>query len=141
MKPLLILILSLYFTPTCFGQVNLSDSNLIDIRLKACLDSDENGTTVGIMGCTYRAENSWDAEMNKYYQQLKSLLTPVEMEKLKTSQIKWLEFRDAEFSTSDLIYNDMQGTMWPIVRADSQMEIVRQRALELKYYYESLTQH
>lgn len=118
-----------------------ADSNIIDRDLKACLDSETNETTVGMVYCATEAESRWDAEMNKYYKLLQKTLRPDEMAKLKASQIKWLEFRDAEFSTANKIYDDMQGTMWRIVSVDTDMEIVKQRALELKSYYDDLTMH
>lgn len=103
-----------------------ADSNIIDRDLKACLDSETNETTVGMVYCAAEAESRWDAEMNKYYKLLQKTLRPDEMAKLKASQIKWLEFRDAEFSTANKIYDDMQGTMWRIVSVDTDMEIVKQ---------------
>ncbi|HSY77879.1 MAG TPA: lysozyme inhibitor LprI family protein [Bacteroidia bacterium] len=140
MKHFLSILISLFITLTAFGQKSdVIDSNLIDKRLKACLDSTENQTTLGMIGCTAEAEQLWDAEMNKYYKLLKGVLTPEEMEKLKAAQIKWIVFRDAEFSASNKIYADMQGTMWRIVAVDTQMEIVKQRALELKSYYDNLS--
>lgn len=134
-----IIILPLFFTLTAIGQTTKSDSNIIDIRLTACLDSTENQTTVGMIGCTVRAESLWDAEMNKYYNLLRKVLSPEEMEKLKASQIKWLAYRDAEFSAAGTIYNDMQGTMWGIIETETCLDIVKQRALNLKAYYDNLS--
>jgi uncharacterized protein YecT (DUF1311 family) len=110
-----------------------------DIQLNTCLDSSSNQTTYGMMECTGRARDAWDAEMNNYYKKLMDVLKPEEKEKLKASQKKWLEYRNAEFETSTAVYYGMEGTMWKISAVSRQMEIVRQRALDLMSYYEDLT--
>jgi uncharacterized protein YecT (DUF1311 family) len=126
----------LLFGIQSFGQ----DTNQIDMNLRACLDSSQNYTTLGMIHCTYCAEQSWDAKMNKYYKLLQGVLTADGKEKLKESQIKWLAYRDAELSTISTIF-DLQGTMWSVVREDERMELVKHRALELGDYYATLTQH
>ena len=126
---------------TCYSQTTepCSDNNPIDLKLKICLDSTENYTTYGMLHCTGQAMDLWDNELNKYYKLLMSKLNDNEKNKLRTSQRKWLEYRDAEFATSSLIYDNMQGTMWTIVSLDGKMQIVKERALSLKSYYSSLT--
>jgi uncharacterized protein YecT (DUF1311 family) len=111
----------------------------IDISLKGCLDSAENQTTVGMMDCGGRARESWDREMNKYYKLLMQQLNENEKAKLRAAQKKWLEYRDAEFENAGAIYYGMEGTMWRIVAVNTQMNLVRQRALDLQSYYENLT--
>jgi uncharacterized protein YecT (DUF1311 family) len=142
-KKMFVIAILVFVMNTAFSQSSDEkvDNNAIDISLKACLDSAENQTTVGMVGCTAEAERLWDAEMNKYYKLLQGMLSQAEMAKLKASQIKWLEFRDAEFSTSSMIYNDLQGTMWRIVSMDTEMQVVKQRALGLKSYYDNLNMH
>jgi len=126
-----------YATPVA----NKSDSTIIDIQLNACLNSSQNATTMGMIDCTAKAQAAWDAELNKYYRLLQGTLKPDEMAKLKDAQIKWLAFRDAEFGTANLIYGDMQGTMWQVAAVSTQMQLVKTRALELKAYYEDLSNH
>ncbi len=122
------------------AHVRGQDTNQIDVRLKACLDSSQNYTTVGMNHCIYCAEMAWDAEMNRYYKLLQEVLSTQAKIQLKTSQINWLSFRDSEFKTINIIY-DLQGTMWSNVRADARMELIKQRALVLKEYYDTLTEH
>ena len=90
--------------------------------------------------CCYRAEDSWDKEMNKYYNLLmKSKSIPKEeKEKLKEAQIKWLAYRDSEILYSNTHYNNYQGTMWISVAAQRTAEIVKDRTLALKIYYDEL---
>ncbi len=115
------------------------DTYPIDKQLKACLDSGQNETTSRMVGCTADAERAWDAEMNKYYKLLQGVLSSEEKAKLKEAQLKWLAFRDAETVAVEKIYDDMGGTMWRIAEVNAEMELVKQRALELKAYYGDLT--
>ncbi|CAN5384929.1 hypothetical protein BH10BAC1_BH10BAC1_20000 [soil metagenome] len=136
----LITILALVFTLNkCYSQekVQTAGDYAIDVTLNTCLDS--NQTTVGMMECAGQARDAWDKELNKYYKLLMSKLTDIEKAKLKTAQKKWLEYRDTEFDASGTIYYDQDGTMWKIVAVNRQVEIVRQRALDLKSYYDNIT--
>jgi uncharacterized protein YecT (DUF1311 family) len=122
-----------------FGQENKSnEKHPIDIRLENCLAIDSNQTTYGMMNCEVTARDEWDKEMNKYYKLLMDTLQKDEKEKLKTAQISWLSYRDKEGDFSGTMYYNMQGTMWRITAAGRSCEIVRQRALELKVYYDML---
>ncbi|MEI7596039.1 MAG: lysozyme inhibitor LprI family protein [Bacteroidota bacterium] len=120
-----------------FAQA-IENKHEIDIQLQKCLDSTANQTTVGMIDCTRRAMDAWDSELNKYYKQLMNILSEEEKEKLKLAQQKWLLYRDTEISLAGTVFNNLQGTIWRIVAAERQMDIVKQRALGLKSYYETL---
>ena len=120
-----------------FGQTD--KEHPIDIELQNCLDSSENYTTKGMTDCVIRATEKWDKELNKNYQELLKLLTVEQKEKLKISQIKWIEFRDKELEFSNQLYNDMGGTMWIPIAAETKLEITKKRALELSVYISNLT--
>jgi len=111
----------------------------IDIRLEKCHSIDSNQTTAGMMNCEAIAREEWDLEMNKYYKLLMGILSPDERAKLKTAQISWLNYRDKEKEFSGTMYYNMQGTMWRVAAAGRLCDIVRQRALELKVYYDEFT--
>jgi uncharacterized protein YecT (DUF1311 family) len=102
------------------------------------MDSTENQTTLGMIDCANRAMESWDAEMNKYYRLLLSKLSENTKVKIQISQRKWLEYRDAEFEAQGNLYSEMEGTMWQVVSANRQLQIVKDRAIELMSYYEDL---
>jgi len=119
---------------TVYGQDN-AKQDPIDKALQACLDSSQNATTVGMEDCEVRARDAWDKELNKYYKLLMGVLSADEKEKLKTSQISWLTFRDNEKAFSVAMYNNMQGTMWIPASISAQVEIIKQRTLLLKAYY------
>ena len=95
----------------------------------------ENQTTAGMANCTYEARKKWDAEMNKYYKLLMSVLDKNRQDKLRESQRAWIKFRDAEFENIENMY-PQDATMYINVRAAAKMSIVKERALQLKDYYE-----
>jgi uncharacterized protein YecT (DUF1311 family) len=126
-------------TAPIFGQNNQTDKHPIDIKREQCHEIDSNQTTYGMMQCETVAREEWDKEMNKYYKLLMDTLTIEEKEKLKIAQRQWLDFRDRELDFSGTMYYNMQGTMWRVVAAGRSCDIVKERALELKGYYDMLT--
>ncbi len=129
----------IFLTVPIFGQNNQTDKHPIDIKREQCHEIDSNQTTYGMMQCEAIAREEWDKEMNKYYKLLMDTLTIEEKEKLKIAQRQWLNFRDMELDFSGTMYYNMQGTMWRVVAAGRACEIVKERALELKGYYDMLT--
>ncbi len=132
-------ILFIIITNCSFGQEIQANKHPIDIKVDECLDKKENFTTFGSINCIQTAIEEWDAELNKYYKLLMDKLRTDEQEKLRAAQRQWLNFRDKEFEFIETMYANMDGTMWMIVAVDSRNNIVRQRALELISYYDTLT--
>jgi uncharacterized protein YecT (DUF1311 family) len=119
------------------GQTE-AEEHIIDKHLRECLETSENQTTVGMTDCSMKAEEEWEKELNKNYDLLISKLSIDEKEKLKTAQKNWISYRNKEIEFASEMYINMQGTMWRIVLADRRTELTRQRALELKAYYNNL---
>ena len=88
--------------------------------------------------CLEQSYNRWDEELNRVYQALRNRLNAEGKSVLKRSQRAWLVYRDAEFTTINMIYGSLQGTMWSLVRVDSTVQIVKNRARELQTYLEDL---
>jgi uncharacterized protein YecT (DUF1311 family) len=137
MKYIALLSLSFMLVLHACGQEKKKES--IDQQLKACLDEEKNQTTGGMIECTKRAQEQWDQELNKNYSLLIGKLSADEKEKLKVAQRNWIAYRDKEIEFARTMYINMQGTMWRVVLADSQMELTKQRALELQAYVDNLT--
>ena len=110
----------------------------IDTILSKCLD--KNQTTVGMNDCLVKSQELWDKELNKYYKLLNSKLDSAGQRKLKEAQKQWLNFRDKEIQLISDAYGKRDGTMWIIVTADKINQLVRQRAVDMIEYYETLTQ-
>ena len=111
----------------------------IDIRLQECLDTDSNQTTQGMTVFESEAQDQWFREMTKYYKLLLELLSPEEKKKLEITQKRWMEYRESELDFAGSTYYNMEGTLWRVVAAGRACDIVKQRALELKEYYEMVT--
>ena len=138
MKKLFVAALFLALTISVLAQ-NRTAVNLIDKRLNRCLDS-THSTTASMIECSAQAYKEWDVELNKYYKLLMATPDSETKTKLKTAQIAWLAYRDYEFILVDRFYTN-DGTMWGPIRINKKMEIVRQRALDLKEYYDVLNIH
>ena len=137
----LLTITGLFFillTQLIFAQESEIDKHPIDIKVEECLAIGSNQTTVGMINCIQTAMEEWDAELNKYYKLLMNTLNTDEQEKLRASQRQWLVFRDKEFEFLGTRYGNMEGTIFNIIEADSRNNFVKQRALELKSYYDIL---
>lgn len=116
------------------------DEHPIDTRCIACHDIDSNQTTYGMMQCESIAREEWTVEMNKYYGLLLDSLSDETAYLLIESQKAWTEYNLNEQKLANSIYYvEMQGTMWWVVNAGRLSEMVRQRALELKEYFETAT--
>jgi len=76
--------------------------------------------------------------LNTLYAELMNRLSPDTKAKLKEAQLQWLKFRESEFKLQDGIYSKLEGTMYISMRADSRMQLVKNRALELKSYVDLL---
>ena len=114
-------------TNLTFGQDMQAGKHQIDIKIEECLSIDSNQSTFGMINCIRTAMEEWET------------LNTNEQEKLRAAQRQWLVYRDKEFEFIEKFYRNMEGTMWKIVEADSRNNIVRQRALELTSYYNTLT--
>ncbi len=135
-----LVLISFLLTIHAFGQeTHTSKKHPIDIRLEKCHLIESNQTTFGMVNCETIAREEWDLEMNRYYKLLMNTLQTDEKVKLKAAQVSWLSYRDKEMEFSAKMYYNQQGTMWRVVAAGRSCDIVRQRALELKSYYEILT--
>jgi uncharacterized protein YecT (DUF1311 family) len=132
MNKLFLTLIFLSLTVNLLSQDSKTKDHPIDLKCKQCLEADSSKTTAGMIKCEIVAAQEWDQELNKYYKLLLSVLNPDEKEKIKSSQVQWLKYRDNENTFSQTLYNNMQGTMWRVANASRRTEIIKQRALELK---------
>ena len=102
----------------------------IDKALDACID--KNGSTAGMVECTDKAYAAWDKELNKNYGELMRALNPKQKEALRLSQLEWIRHRDLEFKFLDSMFDTFQGTMYIPMRVGARLDVIKQRAVELK---------
>lgn len=123
------------------GQINNSpDTSKADSVLYLCLDSADNQNTQGTVQCYLKAMDAWDKQMNINYKLLMKTLGNSEKSKLKSTQKKWLEYRNSEMELSANIYGKGGGTFGTLLHAKRMYEIVKKRAVELSDYYLYKTQ-
>jgi uncharacterized protein YecT (DUF1311 family) len=114
------------------------ETHEIDRAHAACLEKAH--TTVQMTECSGAARDQWDAELNKNYKELLGALKPAAKLSLRFAQKEWMRFRDAEIKNIGAIYGTLQGTVYIPMRAESAMEIVRARAMQLRQYCDALQQ-
>ncbi|SDE88666.1 lysozyme inhibitor LprI family protein [Epilithonimonas hungarica] len=107
--------------------------NKIDPVLEKCLGQDNS--TAGQRSCIISAQQSWDKELNKSYISLSQKLTKNGKKELVEAQRNWILFRNSEFKLIDKYYFDIKkGTMFYVIAENKKLEIVKERALQLKEY-------
>lgn len=137
MKYILSFFLTLYLFNLAVAQnADVSEEELhpIDISLNECLDIEENYSTHGMLNCINEAAKQWDNELNAVYQDLRSRLNEEEKEALRQTQLKWIEFRDAEIAFAGTLYGNMQGTMFILFYSSRRLDIIKDRTIELNGY-------
>lgn len=134
----LISLLFIFLSVSIFSQNKNQQENVIDIEESKCFDKQDISNTE-MRKCSIKARESWDKELNKFYNLLASKLTKDAFEILKASQKEWVIYRDKEFKFITKFYFEVkEGTMWYNIAENKKKEIVRNRALELQMYFENL---
>jgi uncharacterized protein YecT (DUF1311 family) len=139
MRLIFFVITSFTFCLETFGQSPLK-SYKIDTILNNCIDK-TNGGDVSMISCLQKAEMNWDAQLNKTYKLLLTKLDSGDQRKLRESERQWVVYKDKEFNFLTDVYGKQDGTMWGILISSKRMQLIRQRAIELLDYYETLTQN
>jgi uncharacterized protein YecT (DUF1311 family) len=102
---------------------------------------DKNPSTQGVLKCIDNAYEKWDDELNNYYQKLMDLLDDNARDKLKEAEKRWIEYRNLEFKNIESIYSKKEGTMYLPMQAIDKMDVIKQRALQLRDYYQLVTEN
>lgn len=131
----LLLTILIISTSYLSGQTSADSLHPIDKKCDDCLSKNTVKTT-DMMQCFADARDSWEKEMNKYYNLLLTSIKKEQKEKLISSQNSWADYKDKEFALAGSIYYDPDaGKEKRIDNVARQSEIFKQRALELKEYY------
>ncbi|REC55091.1 hypothetical protein DRF62_07430 [Chryseobacterium piscium] len=134
----LVSLLFIFFSVSVFSQNKNQQENFIDIEESKCFDK-QDISNAEMRKCTIKARESWDKELNKYYNLLSTKLPKEAFEILKASQKEWIIYRDKEFKFITKFYFEVkEGTMWYNIAENKKKEIVKNRTLELQMYFENL---
>lgn len=112
-----------------------SPAQRLDNQLAHCQNNAQ--TTIDSKACYSQAIAAWDTELNKQYQALLKDRPESVRNALRDSQRQWIKYKDAYNLALNEYYNQEQGTIWGIIAADSKMNIIRDKALDLYRLRES----
>lgn len=113
----------------------------LDREIKDCID-DAPGTAATIE-CVNRGREKWRAELDRLDEELTGLLPRKGQRLFRQAQRSWSIWMISEFNLLDAvyytIYNNLDGgTMWLVINAAADLEVVRGRALEVLGYLEEM---
>jgi uncharacterized protein YecT (DUF1311 family) len=110
--------------------------NPIDTWYAEAMEKDYS--TAGMRDAANQARAMWDKDMNATYRRLMARLDGSQQASLRDAQRAWLKYRDAESAALGSIVAVQDGTIWQLSATTQAMELVRQRALQLKAYEAAL---
>ena len=114
-----------------------SQQHPIDSALSICLASFNGSTTAGMLQCSQKAYQNWDAELNNVYGLLLDSVKGTTIEvRLKETQKAWIQHRDKEFAFTDHLYLSQRGSMYKVMAASYKTEFVKERTLELEHLFQ-----
>ncbi len=88
--------------------------------------------------CTQMAQELWKKDINKNLAELKEILSAEGYKKLQLSQTSWENYIDKEYGFINSLTSYTQGTMYLNTKEGWRTEILKQRALTLRGYLNTL---
>ncbi len=108
----------------------------IDKTEQDCISKTAN--TQGMNKCSQKAQQLWEKDINKNLAALKKILSTEDYKKLQLSQTSWENYIDKEYGFINSLTSYTQGTMYLNTREGWKTEILKQRALALREYLNTL---
>lgn len=88
--------------------------------------------------CSQKAQQLWEKDINKNLAELKEILSAEDYKKLQLSQTSWENYIDKEYGFINSLTSYTQGTMYLNTKEGWRTEILKQRALTLRGYLNTL---
>lgn len=102
----------------------------LDYAQERC--NDFHGYTTSAMElCAHYAHDAWDGELNRVYKLLGGSGNAL----LKNAQLKWIEYRDAQFEFIDDSHRRIEGSMYIPIMVDKKTEVIRDQVKKLYWHY------
>lgn len=133
-KFVFIAVVSLISIPAIADTEIKATQHPIDAWYEEKMAEDSVSSTVAMREITYQAQVKWESEMNRVYKRLMQKLTKSQQNRLRKAQQQWLKFRSAESEAILKIVSVKQGTIYQLSGTNRDMQLVRQRTLELISY-------
>lgn len=136
MKNKVVFILFLFILVFLFIFINnfllQKDKYSIDAELNKCIS--QTSDTQVMNNCSRNALEKWSIEQNKLINDLEKLLDKKDYEQLQKTQYLWEQYKNSEMETIDKMLNNKDGSMYLNVKYGLQIELVKNRTLQLKEY-------
>ena len=101
----------------------------IDSTLQKCkLDA---VSTIDSQNCYIKATTAWDTELGNQYKLLMKDQPENVRAALRDSQRQWIKYRDSYNKGIEAFYQKEEGTIWSLIAAESKMNIIRDKTLDL----------
>lgn len=101
----------------------------IDDSLERC--KNVASATPDISDCYQTAMKAWDVELNNQYKLLLKDQSEVVQAKLKIAQRGWVKYKDDYFLAINAFYQQEQGTIWSLVAAETKLNVIKDKAIDL----------
>jgi len=111
-----------------------ADQDPIDAALDACLATPEGASTPGMVDCTDEAIQAWDKRLNEVYKQVLAGLDPKSRELVRSSQRRWVAFREAEHEAMGGPWRQDRGTIIRVLTVNADLSAIKERVQELQLY-------
>ena len=124
--------------PNAEQQVQEEVRNIhpIDKAIQDCMSKQD--ATHEMNKCVYIAMDSWSKEIDKYLNLLKSVTTEEDYNNILKAQKDWETYKDSAFEAVSVIM-EKQGTMFLNSTVGMKSALIKERALFLKDFYDTLS--
>ncbi len=135
MKTLFLLVVSIVVCQAYVYAQVAEQPDPIDKEYRACLSNDTSVTN--LCNCAFKAYGKYNDQMDLYYKRLIKEIPDTARKYAEKAQGAWMTWRDTEFGTYNCIF-DKEGSQWNRVRTEGRLSMIKERAHQLKAYYEVL---
>lgn len=108
----------------------------IDKAERECIS--KTADTYEMNRCSQVAQQSWEKDIHKNLTELKKVLNTQDYKILQLSQVSWENYKNNEYTLIDTIIAYKQGTMYLNFCEGWRTELVKQRALILRQYLNTI---
>ncbi|WP_370557772.1 lysozyme inhibitor LprI family protein [Edwardsiella tarda] len=126
-KTILLLIIVVFTSFTQLYAKGIGEN--IDRELVKCKSTEDS--TMAITDCYNIAIRSWDKELNSQYKLLLKEQPKDVKIRFRDAQRAWVKYKDLEVSAMQTFYGQEEGTIWGLVMLQSQLNIIRDKAIDL----------
>ncbi|WP_018625722.1 lysozyme inhibitor LprI family protein [Kangiella aquimarina] len=118
-------------TNTIFSLNGKLEHHPIDFALSNCFSKPSGQTTMGMVACLRGAEETWDVELNRIYEDLGGANNSL----LKSTQLAWISYRDSQYSLFNSWLDSKQGSKWIYAISKGRVLLIRQQVEHLQSFY------